>query len=245
MSRSRLELAEAVENFVADGDCVWLGNFGAQLFAVGHELVRQGRRDLHVVISSGGLLLDQLLAARAVAEVTFCHCWNPVGPRPTPAFRRAWQDGDDVRWHELSFGMIVAALGAGAAGVPFAPVLVSPDVGYRQWSPTCLTDVVTPFGSATIVRALAPDVAFVHADQAGERGDAALSTPLGESLLAVQAARRTVVVAEELVDGSPAHAQIPGALVDAVVHAPGAVAPDGAPGRYRRDVQAYEAYGLA
>jgi glutaconate CoA-transferase, subunit A len=243
MNARGLSLAEAVEAYVADGDCVWLGNFGAQLFAAGRELVRQGRRDLHVVIASGGLLLDELLAAGVIAEVTFSHCWSPVGPRPTPTFRRAWQDGSDVRWHELSFGMIIAALGAAAAGVPFAPVAVSPDVGYHEWSRDWLAAVETPFGSATVVRALAPDVAFVHADHAGEHGDAVLVTPLGESLLAVQAARRTVVVAEELVPGVPAGAQIPGLLVDAVVARAGAVAPDGAPGRYERDVAAYLAHG--
>ena len=80
-----MQLEDAVAATVADGDCVWLGNFGAQLFAVGAELIRQGRRDLHVVIGSGGLLLDQLLAAGVCAEVTFTHCWSPVGPRPTRA----------------------------------------------------------------------------------------------------------------------------------------------------------------
>jgi glutaconate CoA-transferase subunit A len=64
-------------------------------------------------------------------------------------------------------------------------------------------------------------------------------------LLAVQAARRTVVVAEEVVGGGPVHAQIPGVLVDAIVQAPGAVAPDGTAARYGRDVETYEAYGLA
>jgi len=245
MSARRLELAEAVQEYVADGDCVWLGNFGAQLFAVGHELIRQGRRDLHLVIASGGLLLDELLAAGVAAEVTFSHCWSPVGPRPTPSFRAAWQDGSAVRWHELSFGMLVAALGAGAAGVPFAPVAVSPDVGYHEWSRECLAAVDTPFGAATVVRALAPDVAFVHADHAGEHGDAVLVTPLGESLLAVQAARRAIVVAEQLVAGVPAAVQIPGMLVDAIVQVPGAVAPDGAPSRYERDVEAYLAFGVA
>lgn len=246
MSASRLSLPDAVERYVADGDCVWLGNFGAQLFAVGRELIRQGRRDLHVVIASGGLLLDSLLAAGVLAEVTFSHCWSPVGPRPTPSFRRAWEAGaPQVRWHELSFGMIVAALSAGAAGVPFAPVSISPDVGYHDWSRECLATVGSPFGEATVVRALSPDAAFVHADRAGARGDAALRAPLGEALEAVQAARHTVVVAEQLVAGAPAGAQIPGVLVDAVVRCSGAVAPDGAPGRYERDVETYLAHGAA
>jgi glutaconate CoA-transferase subunit A len=35
---------------------------------------------------------------------------------------------------------------------------------------------------------------------------------------------------------------LPGMLVNAYVHRPGAVAPDGAIGRYDRDVKAYECY---
>ncbi|MFD2349615.1 hypothetical protein ACFSTC_09930 [Nonomuraea ferruginea] len=58
-------LPEAVTAHVQPGRTVYLGNFGAQLFAVGHEIIRQGRTGLHVVIGSGGILLDQLLGGRA------------------------------------------------------------------------------------------------------------------------------------------------------------------------------------
>jgi glutaconate CoA-transferase subunit A len=239
---ARLELAEAVEEHVSDGACIWVGNFGAQLFAVGRELVRQGRRDLHVVISSGGILLDQLIAAGVVGEATFSHCWSPVGPQPTPSFRRAWQEGSAIRWHELSFGTICAALGAGAAGVPFAPVALSPETGYAGWSPEDIAEVDTPFGKATVVRAITPDVAFVHALGAWPTGEAEIGAPSGDAIPAVGAASRTVVVAEEIVDGPVEGASIPGVLVDAVVECPGAVAPDGVAGRYPRDVAAYLAY---
>ena len=232
-----MTLADAVEQHVHDGDQVWIGNFGAQLFVVGDELIRQGRRDLHVVIASGGLLLDRLLAAGVVAEATFSHCWSPVGPLPTRAFRRAWEQGSKVRWHELSFGMLTAALAAGAAGVPFAAVDVSPDAGYPAWSPDDVAQVETPFGAATVVRAITPDVAFVHALVASSEGDALLDMPAGDALVAVRAAAATVVVAEEL--ATPDTVTIPRLLVDAVVHAPGAVAPDGVRGRYARDVDAY------
>ena len=238
----QLDLADAVEELVSDGDCVWIGNFGAQLFAVGRELVRQGKRDLHVVIASGGLLLDQLVEAGVVAEATFSHCWSPVGPRPTPSFRRAWQEGAEIRWHELSLGMLCASLGAAAAGVPFAPVAASPETGYGSWSSDLVAVVESPFGQATVVRALAPDVAFVHALRVGRSGDAEIGSPAGDAPVAIRAAARTVVVAEDLVDGVVPGASIPGVLVDAIVHAPGAVAPDGVAGRYARDVAAYLAY---
>jgi glutaconate CoA-transferase subunit A len=238
-----MQLEDAVAATVADGDCVWLGNFGAQLFAVGAELIRQGRRDLHLVIGSGGLLLDRLLAAGVASEVTFTHCWSPVGPRPTRAFRAAWEGERSVRFHELSLGTLVAALEAGAAGVPFAPVPLDPGTGYLDWTPMMLGRVESPFGAATVVRALRPDVAFVHGLRADAAGNVAIGAPAGEAPAAVAAARRTVAVVERVGgDAGPAGPTLPAVLVDHLVEHPGAVAPDGVAGHYERDVAAYEEY---
>jgi glutaconate CoA-transferase subunit A len=244
MRAATMQLEDAVAATVADGDCVWLGNFGAQLFAVGAELIRQGRRDLHVVIGSGGLLLDRLLAAGVAAEVTFTHCWSPVGPRPTRAFRAAWEGERSVRFHELSLGALNAALEAGAAGVPFAPVALDPGTGYLDWTPSMLARVESPFGEATVVRALRPDVAFVHGLRADAGGNVEIGAPAGEAPAAVAAAKRTVAVVEQLDDPPAASpgAALPAVLVDHLVEHPGAVAPDGVAGLYARDVAAYEEY---
>jgi len=238
------ELAEAVAS-VRAGDTVWLGNFGAQLFAVGEELVRAGARDLHVVVASGGLLLDRLIGAGAVAEATFAHCWSAVGPAPAWRFRRAWQEGAAIRWHELPMGVLAAALDAAARGLPFAPVNVHQDTGFVAdgWSGGMLARAESPFGDATVVRALPVDVAFVHAALADPAGDCAFGEPSGEALAAARAARRVVVVAERIGSAAEVRAagvDLPGLLVDTVVELPGAVAPDGVPGLYPRDVEAYE-----
>ena len=91
-----LSLPEAVAAYAPDGARVYLGNFGAQLFCVGHELIRQRRRELDVVIASGGLLLDQLFGAGLVRTATFGHCWSPVGPTPAWNFRRLAESGAAV-----------------------------------------------------------------------------------------------------------------------------------------------------
>lgn len=240
-----LELSEAVEREVSDGDCVWIGNFGAQLFAVGAELIRQRRRDLHVVMASGGILLDRLIAAGVLGRVTFAHCWSPVGPHPTRAFRAAWERGSTIEWCELSLGALSAALGAGAAGVPFASVAVDPATGYPEWGEGMLARVQTPFGEAHVVRGLRPDVGFIHTARADPWGNCALGAPAGEAVAAAGAARRTIAVAEQMCPTDELGGlgiTIPGVLVDGLVVHPGAVAPDGVAGLYPRDVRAYAAY---
>lgn len=251
LRRPTLTLTEAVTRYVADGDCVYLGNFGAQLFSVGHELIRQRRRSLHAVVASGGLLLDQLIGAGVLAAATFGHCWSPVGPDPAWNFRRLVESGDSsVALHEVSLAMLNAALTAAAWRVPFMPVPSTPGTGYTDsgWSGGLLGTADGDFGPATVVRAVTPDVAFVHADLVDERGNAVIRTPLGEVPAASQAARRVVVVAEAAASVEQvraAGATLPGLLVTAAVVAPGAVHPDGAPGRYPRDVAAYQAYVAA
>ncbi len=248
MTAAPLSLTDAVRSYVRHGTRVYLGNFGSQLFSVGHELIRQQVRGVHAVIASGGLLLDQLLGAGVLASATFGHCWSPVGPTPAWNFRRAAEAGEGaVELHEMSLGLFNGALTAGAYGVPFMPVADLPGTGYtdEDWTGGLLAMVDSPFGAARVVRAENPDVAFVHVDVVDRDGNGHIRGPLGEVLLAAQAAGTVVLVAEEVV--SPAEVcalgvTIPGVLVDAYVHLPGAVAPDGAVGRYDRDVEAYERY---
>lgn len=248
MSRPVLTLQQAVAEHATSGSRVYLGNFGAQLFCVGHEMIRQGVRDIDAVIASGGLLMDQLLGAGVLRSATYGHCWSPVGPAPAYCFRRAAEAGDtSVTLHELSLGLLTAALTAGAWGVPFMPVPDLPGTGYvdEDWSRGRLDVVSCAFGSSRVVRGEVPDVAFVHVDLADEHGNGVVRGPLGEVLVAAQAARRVVLVAEELTTTDAVRRQgitVPGVLVSAVVPHPGAVAPDGALGRYDRDVAAYEDY---
>ncbi|GAA0608214.1 hypothetical protein GCM10009547_07700 [Sporichthya brevicatena] len=234
-----VSLPEAVAS-VPDRACVYLGNFGAQLFAVGHEMIRVRRRGLRIVAASGGILLDELIAENVTTDVVTSHCWNPVGPARTEHFQRGAQEG----WltiTELSFGALCSALTAAAADVPFTTTSDLSRTDYLARSGGMLAEIRCEFGSATVVKALAPDVAFLHVDSATEDGRGWVVSPLADVLVAAQAARRTVLVAEEIGEGE-GPATIPGVLVSSVVHAPGAVRPDGAAGRYARDPTAYAVY---
>lgn len=249
----QMTVAESVAEHVGNGATVHMGNFGAQLFAVGHELIRQGRSSLHAIVASGGILLDQLLGAGVLAAATFSHCWSPIGPAPASCFRRVVESGGGgVTFHELSLGTLTAGLTAAAWGIPFMPMRELHGTGYadEDWTGGATGTASSPFGKAAVVRALTADIAFLHVDAVTSAGDGLMRTPRSEAVVAAQAAAKVVVVAEELVDdevalSEPTAVALPGLLVDAIVIAPGALHPDGAAGRYDRDVGFYENYAAA
>ena len=94
------------------------------------------------------------------------------------------------------------------------------------------------------VPALVPDVAIVHVQRADPEGNAQIWGLLGVQKEAAYAARRRIVVAEEIVDASviradPNRTLIPGLLVDAVVEEPWGCHPSYAQGHYDRDNEFY------
>jgi glutaconate CoA-transferase subunit A len=90
------------------------------------------------------------------------------------------------------------------------------------------------------VRALTPDVAIVHVQRADENGNAHCWGNFGVMLEAVRAARRVIVVAEEIIApemiaSDPNRTIIPGFMVSAVVESPGGALPSPVQGYYKRD----------
>jgi len=235
-------LTDVVASIPAGGT-VYLGNFGAPLHCVAHEMIRQRLTGLHVIMGSGGIVLDALIGAGSVDRITFAHCWGPIGPTPAWNFRRSRETPHPVvQMDEMSLGAMYSALLGGAWGVAFMPIRGLDQTGYIGEGWTSSHGVAAaPWGQETVVRSLAPDLSFVHADRIDRRGNAKVAGPSADAALAAQAARRTVIVAEEIVDRL-SDADIAGAHVSQAVVIRGAVRPDGTPRRYGRDLVAYERY---
>ena len=89
-----LTMREAVGRYIPDGQEVMIGGFAfSDPTALAHELIRQRRKGLYVMKTSGGVLLDMLIGAGCVDRVLFCQIWNSVGPVPAHCFRRALEQG--------------------------------------------------------------------------------------------------------------------------------------------------------
>lgn len=226
---------------------VFLGGFGhAVPFALGHELIRAGRRDLTICRSGADILADQLIAAGCVSKVVFGWIGNPdVGI--SHAFRRAVADGT-IEWEEWTNWSMVLRLQAGASGVPFLParVLLAGD------GPGELPDLATvrdPYSGEelTAIPALRPDVALVHAQRADQDGNVQLWGIVGDTVVGALASDRIVVTVEEIVDTSLVRAQpdrtvLPAHRVTEVVEVPWGAHPSYVDGYYTRDDDHFRHY---
>src|SRR5436189_3400387 len=89
-----VSLAEALESLVHDGETVALEGFTHLIpHAAGHELIRQGRRELTLIRMTPDIVYDQLIGVGAASRLVFSWGGNPgVGSlhRFRDAVESAW-----------------------------------------------------------------------------------------------------------------------------------------------------------
>jgi len=248
-------MRDAVSRFVRDGDTVVIEGFTHLIcFAAGHEIIRQGRRDLTLARLTPDLIYDQLIAAGCVRKLVFSWAGNP-GVGSLHAFRRAVEgkraEGGNAEALEIEeyshFGM-VARFSAGAARLPFWPLRNYGGTDLPRANPRIKT-VACPYTGEMLatVPALNPDVTIVHAQRADAAGNTQMWGLLGVQKEAAFASTRVIVVVEELVEetvirSDPNRTVIPGMIVSAVVVEPWGAHPSYAQGYYDRDNDFYVAW---
>ena len=242
-----LSLSEAIAKYVHDGDTVYAAGFTHLIpFAAGHEIIRQGKKDLTLARATPDLIYDQMVAAGCAKKVIFSYMGNP-GVGSLRIVRSAIEQGK-LEWEEYShFGMITR-LQAGASGLPFLPMNQTGVVDLETSNPN-IKRISDPFGGkdVVVVPALNPDVAIVHVQRSDANGNAHLWGIIGEQKEAAFAAKKVILTAEEIVDESvirsdPNRTMIPGIVVSAVCHVPFACHPSYAQGYYDRDNEFYLAW---
>jgi len=226
-----ISLREAVARIIHDGDVVALEGFTHLIpHAAGHEIIRQGRRDLTLVRLTPDVVYDQLIGAGCAARLVFSWGGNPgIGSlhRLRDAVENGWPHRLELEEH--SHAGMAARFAAGASGLPFGVLRGYAGTDYPAWTGT-IAPVICPFTGEPLmaVRALNPDVAVVHAQRADRRGNVQLWGIQGVQKEAVLAATRSIVTVEEVVDAldpRPGAVVIPGWVVSAVCLAPGGAHP--------------------
>jgi glutaconate CoA-transferase, subunit A len=240
-------LREAIEQLVDDGKTVALEGFTHLIpHAAGHELIRQGKRDLTLIRMTPDVVYDQLVGMGCARKLVFSWGGNPgVGSlhRLRDAVENDWPRPLELEEH--SHAGMAAAYAAGAANLPFG-VLRGYDGGDLP-SHTRVASITCPFTGEELaaVPAHRPDVGIIHAQRADRQGNVQLWGILGVQKETVLASARSIATVEEVVDRlepAPGAIVLPHWLLDAVVEAPGGAHPSYAHGYCERDNEFYVAW---
>jgi glutaconate CoA-transferase subunit A len=242
-------MREAIAEFVPDGASVALGLQMEQMipFAAGQEIIRQRKQNLTLIGPISDILFDQMIGAGCVEKVIAAWVGN-VMMGSAYNFRRVVEQ-EGMKVFNMTNFAVALALQAGAMGVPFLPTrtALGSDVPkgnhffYQIFSP------FEPKETLWAVRALTPDVAVVHVQRADCEGNAHCWGNFGVMIEGVRAAKRVVLVAEEIVDAEviasdPNRTVIPGFLVNAVVECAYGAHPSPVQGYYKRDDAFFRQY---
>jgi glutaconate CoA-transferase, subunit A len=244
-----LSMHDAIAEHVHDGDTVVIEGFTHLIcFAAGHEIIRQGRRDLTLARLTPDLIYDQMIAAGCARKLVFSWAGNP-GVGSLHAFRRAVEGrGPALELEEYSHFGMVARFQAGAARLPFWTLRDYAGTDLPRVNPW-IRAVTCPYTGESLatVPALNPDVTIIHAQRADAAGNTQIWGLVGVQKEAAFASQRVIVVVEELVETSvvradPNRTLIPGVVVSAVVVEPWGAHPSYAQGFYDRDNDFYVAW---
>jgi len=237
-------LNEAVSKNVRDGDVVYAAGFTHLIpFAAGHEIIRQGRKNLTLARATPDLVYEQMAAAGCAKKIIFSYMGNP-GVGSLRNLRTLVENGE-LEIEEYSHFAMITRLQAGASGLPFLPMNETGAADLENVNPN-FKRVTDPYSGkpVVIVPALNPDVAIIHAQRADKNGNAQIWGILGEQKEAAFAAERVILTVEEIVDeavirSDPNRTIIPDLIVDAVCHVPFCSHPSYTQGYYDRDNEFY------
>ena len=114
-------LTDAIARYVKDGDTVYAAGFTHLIpFAAGHEIIRQGRKNLVLARATPDLIYEMMVAAGCAKKVIFSYIGNPgVG---SLRIVRSELEAGRLEWEEYSHFSMICRLQAGASGLPFMPM---------------------------------------------------------------------------------------------------------------------------
>jgi glutaconate CoA-transferase subunit A len=256
-----MSLRDAVARYVEDGCHISIGGFtiNRNPMAAVHEIIRQGRTNLHLYAHSNGQGVDELIGGGCIRRLEIAYGGSGRFASTCIRFKKAVQAHtiavEDYSNYQMSLRFL-----AGAMGVPFLPTRsgLGTDILARWGFPPamraadpkipdqklCVID--NPFPGLTnarqmvLVPAIHTDVTLIHVQKAAPDGTARIAGLPFVDVEQAKSAARLIVTCEELVAPSalrdtPDSNQIPPFVVDAVVHVPHGAYPTACYGYYDYD----------
>jgi glutaconate CoA-transferase subunit A len=241
-----MSLHDAVSQFVRHGQTLALEGFTHLIpHAAGHEIIRQGRKDLTLIRMTPDIVYDQMIGMGMAKKVVFSYAGNP-GVGLLRRMRDAIENGypKPIETEEHSHSAMAQAYEAGASGLPCAVFRGYLGADLRKVNPNIKT-VTCPFTGEELaaVPALRPDVTIIHAQKANKRGDVLVEGIIGVQKEAVLAGRLAIATVEEVVEDfagvHPNCCVLPHWTLAAISVVPGGAHPSYTHGYYGRDNAAY------
>lgn len=236
-----MTLKEAVSEYIQDGDTVAMEGFTHLIpHAAGHEVIRQGKKDLTLIRMTPDMIYDQMIGMGCARKLVFSWGGNPgVGSlhRFRDAVEKQWPHALAIEEH--SHADMASAYQAGASGLPFAMLRGYVGTDLPHYNPV-IKRISCPFTGEQLaaVPALKPDVTVIHAQKADRKGNILIAGLQGVQKEAVLSAKKAIVTVEEIVDTLDAAINavvLPQWVVSAVCEVPGGAHPSYATGYYKRD----------
>lgn len=241
-----LSLHDAVARNLHSGDTVAFEGFTHLIpHAAAHEAIRQGIGDLTLIRMTPDIVYDQMIGMGLARRVVFSYAGNP-GVGLLRRMRDAIENGYPraIETVEHSHSAMAQAYEAGASGLPCAIFRGYKGAELPRVNPQ-IKWVTCPFTGEELaaIPAHRPDVTFIHAQRATQKGDVLIEGIIGVQKEAALAARRVVVTVEEVVPSfaglHPNLCILPHWTIDAIAVVPGGAHPSYAHGYYARDNAAY------
>lgn len=247
-----MSLSDAISEFIFDGASVALEGFTHAIpTAAGHEIIRQGIKDLTLFRQTADIIVDQMLAAGCISTLVSSFVGNSSAGS-LGEIRRRIEQSDPVHLNYVEYshyGMVCRYL-AGAQKLPFYPLksyfgsdLPGVNDEIRKVS-SPYPNADGAFDEIYVVPPINPDVTIVHAQRADQWGNIQMWGLTGLQAEAVFAADKAIVTVEEIVPdeiirSDPNRTIIPSHAVSAVVQVPMGAHPSFTQGYYDRDNNFY------
>ena len=242
MKVQTVPLSQLIAAHVRDGQSIALEGFTHLIpFAAAHEIIRQQRRNLHLIRMTPDLVCDQLIGMGCATRLTFSWGGNP-GVGSLHRLRDAVEEGwpQPLELCEFTHAEMAVAFQAGASGMPCGvmPHYAATDL---QEQPASLVRTLScPFTGRTLaaIPALNPDVTILHAQQIDLSGNVLIRGIVGAAKEAALAARCVLVTVEEQVETLRRDLNavvLPACVIAGASVVPGGAYPSYAHGFYPRD----------
>ncbi|MDZ5474055.1 CoA-transferase [Bacillus sp. 31A1R] len=231
MLKKTISLKEAVSH-ITNGSMI---SFGGNVLhrapmAFVREMARQEKKNLKIVKTAGAQDIDLLCAMGCVESVDAGFVSYETKYGLATHYRKGVESGQIIGNEHACYTVICALRGA-TMNVPFMPVK-GLNAGDLLLKNDYFVVVEDPFGGepVTLVKTLTPDVAVIHVQECDAKGNAKIYGPKFEDILISRAAKKVIITTEQIVSETKMklheeNIDIPGFLVNHIVHVPRGASP--------------------